>query len=74
MDKLGRWGGKVALYMEEQVEYMELCWRDEPAERLWVRISGQTNTVNSVGVSYRPPSQEKEADEAFFRQLEEASC
>lgn len=56
MDKLGRWGGKVALYVEKHVEYVELCWRDEPVEHFWVRVSGQSNTLKSVGVSYRPPS------------------
>ena len=46
---------------------------DEPTESLWVMINRQTNVDNTVvGVCYRPPDQE-EVDEAFFRQLEEAS-
>ena len=44
-DRLGRQGGGVALYMGEQEKCMELClgMDDEPADSLWVRISGQTN-------------------------------
>ena len=39
-------------------------------ESLWVRIKGQAHTGDiTVGVYYRPPDQEEEADEAFYRQL-----
>ena len=41
---------------------------DVPAESLWVRIKRQTNMVDIVvGVCYRPPKQEEEVDEVFFR-------
>lgn len=52
-----------------------LPWMDEePAESLWVRISGQTNTGDIVvDVCCRPPDHE-EVVKAFLRQLEEASC
>lgn len=48
---------------------------EEPAESLWVRISGQTNTGDIVvDVCCRPPDQEEEVVEAFLRRLAEASC
>ena len=56
---------------------MELClgMDDEPAESLWVRSSGKTNMGDTVtDVCYRPPELKKAVDDAFFRQLEEASC
>ena len=42
---------------------------------LWVRIKGQANMGGTVmGVHYyRPPDQEEEVNEAFYRQLEVAS-
>lgn len=53
-----------------------LPWMDEePAESLWVRISGQINTGDIVvDARCRTPNQEEEVVEAFLRQLEEASC
>lgn len=37
----------------------------------WVWIKGQTNNSDSVvGVCYRPPDHEEEADEAFDGELE----
>lgn len=42
----------------------------EPAEGLWVRISGQNNVV---GVCYRLHDEEEAANEAFLEQLEKAS-
>ena len=39
-----------------------------------MRIKGQPHTGdNVVGVYYRPPDQEEEVDEAFYRQLKVAS-
>lgn len=43
---------------------------DEKAEGLWVRVRGQTNMGDVVGVFYRLPGQE-EVDE-IFRQLEKS--
>jgi len=41
---------------------------------LWVRIEGQAHTGDiTVGVYYRPPDQEEEIDEAFYRQMQAAS-
>ena len=60
--------------MREQRECMVLSLGtdEEPAESLWVRIRGQINMGNVVVVVYCRPPDWEEADEAFFRQLEEA--
>lgn len=53
---------------------LSLRTEESSAETSWVRIRGQIKTGNiAVGVYCRPPGRE-EADEAFFRQLEEARC
>lgn len=62
--------------MREQLECVVLCPEtcDEPAESLWVMISGQTNVYDVVvGICCRLPDQ-GEADKAFFRQVEDALC
>lgn len=41
---------------------------------LWARISRQTYVDDTVSVCYRLPDQEEVVAEAFFWQLEEASC
>ena len=47
---------------------------EERVESLWVRIKGQAGMGDAVvGVCYRPPDQDEEADEAFYRQLRAAS-
>ncbi|GAB0206453.1 hypothetical protein GRJ2_003110900 [Grus japonensis] len=75
-DRPARRGGGVALYVREQLECIELRLGvdEERVESLWVRIKGQANMGDTVvGVYYRPPDQEEEVDEAFYRQLEVAS-
>lgn len=58
--------------MGEQWECLEMA--DETDESLWVRIRGQTNMDNiMMTVCYRLLDQE-DVGEAFFSQLEEASC
>ena len=53
---------------------IETCWDDEPSESLLARIRGQTKAGNTgMKTCYRSRGQEKEANEAFLRQLEEAS-
>jgi len=71
-DRPTRGGGGVALYVREQLECTELClWADEErVQSLWARIKGQAHTGDIiVGVYHRPPDQEEEVDEAFYRQL-----
>jgi len=62
--------------VKEQLECIELCLGadKEQVQGLWVRIKGQAHTGDiTVGVYYRPPDQEKEVDEAFYKQLKTAS-
>jgi len=71
-DRPTRQGGGVALYVREQLEYIEFCLRadEERVENLWVRIKGQPHMGDViVSVYYRPPDQEEEVDEAFYKQL-----
>ena len=74
-DRPTRRGGGIALYVREQLECIELCLADEErVESLWVRIKRQAHKGDiTVGVYYRPPDQEEEVDEAFYRQLQAAS-
>jgi len=75
-DRPTRQGGGVALYVREQLECTELClgMDEERVESLWARIKGQPHMGDTiVGVYYRPPDQEQEVDEAFYRQLKVAS-
>jgi len=70
-------GDRVTLCVKDQLECMELCLGldGEPTESLWVKIKGRAGTGNiTVGVCYRPPDQDERADEALYRQIEEASC
>ena len=55
---------------------MELClgMDEEPAESLWVRIQERTGKGDTtVGVCYRPPDQEKQADQALYKKIGAAS-
>lgn len=55
---------------------MEFClgMDDEPTANLWVRIKEKTGKDDIiVGIWYKPPDQEEQADVAFYRQLEVAS-
>jgi len=75
-DRPIRRGGGVALYVSEQLECIELgLGADEKGvEILGVRIKGQPHMGDViVGVYYRPPDQEEEVDEAFYRQLQAGS-
>ncbi|KAK4815696.1 hypothetical protein QYF61_006679 [Mycteria americana] len=73
-DRRGRRGGGVALYVRECLDSLELNDGDDRLECLWVRIRGKANKGDIVvGVCYRPPNQDEETDELFYKQLEEAS-
>ncbi|KAK4830017.1 hypothetical protein QYF61_008280 [Mycteria americana] len=73
-DRRGRRGGGVALYVRECLDSLELYDGDDRVECLWVRIRGKTNKADIVvGVCYRPPNQDEETDELFYKQLGEAS-
>ncbi|PKU48684.1 glycerol kinase [Limosa lapponica baueri] len=76
-DRLGRWGGSVALYVNDQLECVELHlgMDEDPTESLWVRIKGRTGAGDvTVGVCYRPPHQSDREDEALYRQIGAALC
>ncbi|KAK4820612.1 LOW QUALITY PROTEIN: hypothetical protein QYF61_001918 [Mycteria americana] len=65
---------EVALYVRECLDSLELDDGDDRVECLWVRIRGKANKADIVvGVCYRPPNQDEEADEVFYKQLGEAS-
>jgi len=54
---------------------LHLGMDEEPTESLWVKNKGRAGTGNiTVGVCYRPPDQDKSADETPYRQTGEASC
>ena len=75
-DRLARRGGGVALCVREQLECIKLHLGegDVLLKTLGMRIKGQTSMGNTIaGVYYRPPDQEEEVDEAFYKQLETAS-
>ncbi|GAB0208910.1 hypothetical protein GRJ2_003356700 [Grus japonensis] len=75
-DRQGRRGEGVALYVNDQLECMELHlgMDEELTESLWVRIKGRTGAGDIiVGVCYRPPDQEDRVDEALYRQIGAAS-
>ncbi|KAK4821278.1 hypothetical protein QYF61_017642 [Mycteria americana] len=73
-DRRGRRGGGVALYVRESLDSLELDDGDDRVECLWVRIRGKANKADIVvGVCYRPPNQDEETDELFYKQLGEAS-
>ncbi|PKU40382.1 dtw domain-containing protein 2 [Limosa lapponica baueri] len=71
-DRLGRRGGGVALYVNDELECVELHlgMDEDPTESLWVRIKGSTGAGDvTVGVCYRPPHQSDREDEALYRQI-----
>ena len=73
-DRQGRSGSGVALYIRECFDCLEIDDGDERVECLWVRIRGKANKADiMVGVCYRPPNQDEEADEIFCKQLGEVS-
>ncbi|GAB0186968.1 mitochondrial enolase superfamily member 1 [Grus japonensis] len=72
----GRQGGGIALYVNDQLECMELHlgMDEEPTKSLWVRIKGRAGAGNIIaGICYRPPDQGDQADEALYRQIGAAS-
>ena len=73
-DRHGRRGGEVALYVRECFDCIELDDCDNKVECLWIRMRGKASNADILlGVCYRPPSQDEEADEAFYKQLAEVS-
>ncbi|GAB0202630.1 hypothetical protein GRJ2_002728600 [Grus japonensis] len=73
-DRQGRRGSGVALYVRECFDCIELKDCDDKVKCLWVRMRGKANKADILlGVCYRPPNQDEEADEAFYKGLAEVS-
>ncbi|PKU37652.1 rna-directed dna polymerase from mobile element jockey-like [Limosa lapponica baueri] len=73
-DRQGRRGEGVALYIRECFDCIELDSSDDRVECLWVRMKGKANKGDFVlGVCYRPPNQDEQADEVFCKRLGEVS-
>ncbi|PKU35038.1 adaptin ear-binding coat-associated protein 1 [Limosa lapponica baueri] len=73
-DRQGRRGGGVALYVREGYKCQELIEGNSRVKCLWVRIRGRASKADIVvGVCYRPPNQDVEVDEIFYKQLGEVS-
>jgi len=67
-------GGGVALYVRDFFDCIDLDDCDDKVECLWVKIRGKANKADILlGVCYRPPNQDEEADEVFYEHLAEVS-
>ena len=61
-------------YVKESFDCLELNDGDGRAECLQVRIRGKTDKADiMLGVCYRAPNQDEEADKVFCKQLGEVS-
>jgi len=70
----GRRGGGVGLYVRQCLDSIELNGSDDKVECLWVRMRGKANKADILlGVCYRPPNQDEEVDETFYKWLAEVS-
>jgi len=70
-------GGGAALYIKKSIQCEELSLKNthKQVESPWVKIRDRGNKGNLVmGAYYRPSDQEEPTDQAFFFQLQEASC
>ncbi|PKU34425.1 toll-interacting protein [Limosa lapponica baueri] len=73
-DRQGRRGGGVALYVRDNFEFLEHNNVNDSVECVWVRIKEKARKADTImGVCYRPPNQDVEADEIFYKQLAEVS-
>ncbi|PKU43055.1 rna-directed dna polymerase from mobile element jockey- hypothetical protein [Limosa lapponica baueri] len=69
-----RRGRGVVLYIRECFDCIELDTSDDKVECLWIKMKGKANKGDFVlGVCYRPPNQDEEADEVFYKRLAEVS-
>ncbi|KAJ7428093.1 mitochondrial fission process protein 1 [Pitangus sulphuratus] len=73
-DRQGRRGGGVALYVGESLDSVELAVSNGKVECLWIKIRGKASKADIlVGVCYRPPNQDDEDDEFFYKQWADVS-
>ncbi|RMB96791.1 hypothetical protein DUI87_26857 [Hirundo rustica rustica] len=67
-------GGGVSLYVGEAFDTMGIETNDNEVECLWVRIQGKASRADILlGVFYRPPNQEEEVENLFYKQQENIS-
>jgi len=73
-DRQRKRGGEGALYARDCFNCIELDDCDDKVECLWVKMRGQATKADILlGVCYRPPNQDEEADEVFCKRLAEVS-
>ena len=71
-DRPGKIGGGVALYVRDYFNCIELNNCEDKVECLWVKMRGKANKTDILlGICYRPPDQDEEADEVFYKRLAE---
>ena len=62
------------LYVRDFFDCLELNVCDDQIECLWVKIRGKVNKADILlWVCYRPPNQDEEVDEVFYKRLAEVS-
>jgi len=67
-------GGGVALYVRDCFGCIELNNFGDKVKCLWVKLRGKASKADILlGVCYRPPNQDEEADEVFCKRLAEIS-
>jgi len=73
-DRGGKRAGGVSLYVRDSFDCMKLNDCDDKVECLSVKTRGNANKADiQLGVFYRPPNQEIEAEEVFYKRLAEVS-
>lgn len=69
MGRQGRRSSDIALYVKEHFDVVELEAGNKVAY-LWVRIWDRADKIDIlVGICYRPPKWDEEADNVFHEQL-----
>ena len=64
----------MALYVRDCFDCIELDDCDGKVECLWLKMWGKANKADTLlGVCHRPPNQDEEADEVFYKRLAEVS-
>jgi len=64
----------VALYVRDFFDSTELNDCDDKVKCLWVKMRGKANKADILlGVCYRPPNQDEEADEVLYKRRAQVS-
>ena len=64
----------MALCVGDCFDYIEFDDSEDKIECLWVKTVGKANKADILlGVCYRPPNQDEEVGEVFYKQLAEVS-